>query len=275
LSPPDGPGAQTSLRIGCCGFSYADWKGTFYPLDAAPADYLTLYAQAFPAVEVDSTFYGPPTEATVRQWRERTPEGFEFALKVPQVITHEKRLAGADAEFQEFLGTTSALGRKRGPLLLQFPRFSRADFEDGAEFLRALDAFLAKGDRSVRLAVEIRNREWFDDAFLDVLRDHGAAAALTDQIGGPPRPSEEQAVVTADFAYVRLLGQRRRIEAITKSWDKTVIDRTPELRSWADFLRGLSRAIPDLAIRVFTNNHLSGHAPAAARRLAAILGEGA
>jgi uncharacterized protein YecE (DUF72 family) len=207
----------------------------------------------------------------VRQWNERTPDHFRFALKVPQVITHEKRLAGATAEFDEFIGTTSLLGKKRGPLVMQFPRFSRADFEDGAEFLRALDAFLGGVDRSVPIAVEIRNERWFDDAFLDLLRDHGAAAVLTDQLGGRPPAGGPARLITADFAYARILGNRKRIEEITKSWGETVIDRTEELRGWAAFLVESMRALPDVGIWVYLNNHFSGHAPAAVRRLAAIL----
>ena len=81
--------------------------------------------------------------------------------------------------------------------------------------------------------------------------------------------------MTSDFAYVRLLGNRHRIEAITKTWGETVIDRTPELRDWAAFLVDAMPALPDVAVWVFANNHLSGHAPAAARRLAAILDAGA
>ncbi len=263
------------LVVGCCGWNYKDWRGPFYPLDAEAADQLSLYAQAFGAVEVDSTFYGPPAAATVRQWRDRTPDGFRFALKVPQSITHEKRLVGAEGEIDEFLAVTSELGAKRGPLLLQFPRFSRSDFESGAEFLRVLGPFLAGVDRSVRIAVEIRNRAWFDDAFLDLLRDHGAAVALTDQLGGAPSPKTASRLVTSDFSYVRLLGDRHKIEAITKTWGETVIDRTPELRDWAAFLVDAMQALPDVGIWVFANNHLSGHAPAAARRLAAILDAGA
>jgi uncharacterized protein YecE (DUF72 family) len=264
----------STIHIGCCGWNYKDWRGPFYPLDAAAEDQLGLYAQAFGAVEVDSTFYGPPSEATVRQWDARTPPTFRFALKVPQVVTHEKRLVGAEAEIDEFLAVTSGLGKKRGPLLLQFPRFSAADFEDGPEFLRVLDAFLAGVDRSVRVAVEIRNERWFDDAFLDLLRDHGAAAALTDQIAPGAPPADPATLVTADFVYARLLGNRHRIEAITKTWGETVIDRTQELRGWAAFLAEAMRALPDVDVWVYLNNHLSGHAPAAARRLAALLDSG-
>jgi uncharacterized protein YecE (DUF72 family) len=260
--------------IGCCGWSYQDWLGVFYPADAAPADSLALYAQAFPSVEVDSTFYGPPTESTVRQWDARTPEGFRFALKVPRIVTHEKRLRDAGGDFEEFVATTALLGPKRGPLLMQFPRFSRADFEGPSEFVDLLGRFLGGVDRGLRLAVEVRNTGWLDDPLFDLLRDHAVALAVTDQAGGPPR-HERGRWMTADFAYIRLLGDRRRIETITKTWGETVIDRTAELARWAGFIRGLHEGAPDVAVWVYANNHYSGHAPAAARRLAAMLDAGA
>jgi uncharacterized protein YecE (DUF72 family) len=78
-------------------------------------------------------------------------------------------------------------------------------------------------------------------------------------------------MITSDFTYVRLLGDRSGIEQITTTWGADVIDRTGELRTWADFLEGLARALPDVGAWVFANNHYSGHAPAAVRRLAAIL----
>jgi uncharacterized protein YecE (DUF72 family) len=262
---------MSNLVVGCCGWAYGDWRGSFYPLDAGSGDYLQVYSQAFHAVEVDSTFYGPPAESTVLAWNAKTPDGFRFALKVPQIVTHEKKLRGAEGDFEEFVATTAALGGKRGPLLLQFPRFARSDFEDASEFLRALDAFLDKADKSVRIAVEVRNEPWFDDAFLDLLRDHGAAAAITDQVGPRPTPEAVGRLVTADFAYVRLLGNRPDIEAITKTWGATVIDRTTELRGWAEFIAAMTRAFPDVGVSVFANNHYSGHAPAAVRRLLAIL----
>src|SRR5262249_59284047 len=80
------------IRLGCCGWSYKDWSGVFYPEGLPPAEYLPWYADRFPVVEVDSTFYATPSLKTVQGWRDKTPDGFGFSLKVPQAITHEKRL---------------------------------------------------------------------------------------------------------------------------------------------------------------------------------------
>src|SRR6266446_1188100 len=97
--------AQTKhpILIGCSGWSYPDWEGPFYPEGMAAADELGWYADRFPIVEVDSTFYRPPAPSQVRGWMKRTPPGFKFALKVPQVITHQKRLKDCAQEVEGFV----------------------------------------------------------------------------------------------------------------------------------------------------------------------------
>lgn len=89
-----------SVRIGTCGWSYKDWVGFFYPQRLKPADFLPYYAERFPVVEVDSTFYRSPSKSMVQGWRDKTPDGFAFALKVPQTITHEKVLVDCTGEVE-------------------------------------------------------------------------------------------------------------------------------------------------------------------------------
>ncbi len=91
------------LRVGTCGWSYKEWSGVFYPAGLSAGDYLAYYADRYPVVEVDSTFYRSPARKTVEGWRDRTPAGFGFSLKVPQVITHEKVLLDCRAEVGTFL----------------------------------------------------------------------------------------------------------------------------------------------------------------------------
>src|SRR6516225_6147173 len=100
-----------------------------------PADYLSFYAEHFPAVEVDSTFYAFPSDHSVQKWADRTPEGFTFAVKIPQAISHEKVLVGCDAELTEFLKTMDVLGAKLGPIVFQFPFFNKSVFQNRHEFL--------------------------------------------------------------------------------------------------------------------------------------------
>ena len=105
-----------TLRIGTSAFTAAGWPGTFYPAGMKPADYLSFYATRFDTVEVDSTFYRSPPLTTVQGWYSKTPRGFIFVAKVPQVITHEKMLADCELEMTGFLKVMDALHEKLGPL---------------------------------------------------------------------------------------------------------------------------------------------------------------
>jgi uncharacterized protein YecE (DUF72 family) len=122
---------------------------------------------------VDSTFYGCPTARTVNNWGARTPEGFIFSVKVSQVITHEKVLADCDAELKEFLDTMSILGPKLGPIVFQFPFFNRSIFRDRHEFLDRLVPFLGKLPKSHKFAIEMRNRDWLNADFANLLEITG------------------------------------------------------------------------------------------------------
>src|ERR1700720_3293178 len=111
---------MSSIHIGTSAFTATGWEGSFYPAGLKPADYLTYYATKFDTVEVDSTFYRIPAKTTMQGWARKTPEGFLFAAKIPQVITHEKVLVDCDTEFKEFMEVMDCLGEKLGPLLFQF-----------------------------------------------------------------------------------------------------------------------------------------------------------
>jgi len=125
------------VRIGTCGWSYKEWSGVFYPDGLTAGKFLSHYAERYPVVEVDSTFYHSPSRKTVEGWRDRTPEGFGFSLKVPQAITHEKVLLDCRAEVSAFLTAARVLGDKLLCCVLQFGYFNKKAFTD-------LDAFLAR-----------------------------------------------------------------------------------------------------------------------------------
>jgi len=223
---------------------------------------LTHYATKFRTVEVDSTFYGTPSASTVMAWNEKTPPDFVFAAKVPQAITHEKVLVDCDQEFDEFIDRMKLLGEKLGPLVLQFPYFTKSEFKNANEFLPRLRFFLKKiHDIPVKFVVEIRNRTWLDERFTDVLREYNVALALTDT-SFLPRPWEMKNqfdMVTADFVYVRWLGDRKAIEAQTTTWDKTIIDCSENLKNWAELFRQFMGR--DLKIYAYANNHYQGNGP--------------
>ena len=264
-------GDDHPILIGCSGWSYPDWEGPFYPTGIHQADLLEYYADRFPIVEVDSTFYRPPSRRLVASWRDRTPEDFRFALKVPRVISHEKQLRDCEAEVDDFLNAIAPLGAKLAAALLQLGYFNRSSFETEAAFLDVLDTFLDRWplDRAP-LAVETRNPRWVGPDLAALLASHGVALTLTEQTWMPsPREVLDRVdPVTGPFAFVRLLGDRQGIERITTTWDRIVLDRSEALAETAEVIRTLARRVP---VFVFASNHYAGHAPETARQLRAIL----
>jgi uncharacterized protein YecE (DUF72 family) len=258
--------SEPGLLLGTSAFTASGWAGAFYPPGTKPQDFLSYYATQFKTVEIDSTYYGTPSASTVTNWYERTPPGFIFAAKVPQVVTHEKVLKDCEAEFDEFVDRMDILDEKLGPLLLQFPWFNKYEIQ-ADEFFRRLRFFLQrlKDLPSDRLAVEIRNKAWLDKRLTDLLGEYNVALALTD-LSRMPRPWEVKDgldLVTTDFLYVRWLGDRHGIEKITQVWDKTVVDRTDDLRNWAGLFRQfVSR---NLKVYAYANNHYSGNGPGTVR----------
>jgi uncharacterized protein YecE (DUF72 family) len=252
------------ILLGTSAFTASGWQGSFYPPGMKSRDFLPYYATQFATVEVDSTFYGCPSASTVSNWSARTPEDFIFAVKIPQVITHEKVLVDCDSEFEEFVKTMDILGPKLGPMVFQCPSFDRWKFPKQDSFLAVLVPFLKKLPADHKFVIEIRNKIWLDGRFADVLRDHNVALALTDT-SFMPRPWELKQkfdLITADFAYVRWLGDRKQIEKQTTTWDKTVVDRTSDLRNWVDLLREMVNNKKIRKLFAFANNHYAGHGPA-------------
>jgi uncharacterized protein YecE (DUF72 family) len=189
-------------------------------------------------------------------------------VKVPQVVTHEKVLVNCDPEFEEFVKTMDFLGPKLGPMVFQFPSFDRWKFPKQNSFVAVLTPFLKKLPADHNFVIEIRNKNWLDARFADVLREHNVALALTDT-SFVPRPwemKEKFDMITADFAYVRWLGDRHGIEKITQVWDKTVVDRKDDLKNWVDVLRELIFNKKIWQSFAFANNHYAGHGPATVKQ---------
>ncbi len=254
-----GPG-DSRLRIGASSWSAPSWEGVFYPPGAPPSDYLAHYASRFDTVEVDATFYRIPDERMVDAWRERTPPGFVFAAKFPQVITNEKLLEGCAQECLAFVRVMDRLGDKLGPLLLQFRYFRKEEFPDPNPFIDRLERFLPSLPRDRRYAVEVRNKTFVTARLLDVLRLNRAALALIDHpwFFGVDQVMKKGDVLTADFAYIRWLGDRKGIEARTTRWDRMIVDRRRDLRRWIPALRGLLGR--GTTIYGYFDNHYAGYA---------------
>jgi uncharacterized protein YecE (DUF72 family) len=261
------------LLIGSCSFTAEGWEKTFYPPGLKKSNYLGYYSEQFKSLEVDATFYGTPAEKTVRRWFAQTPENFVFACKVPQIITHEACLVDCDFQFRDFVNVMSLLEHKLGPMLFQFPYFNNKQFPRPGEFFARLRAFLPKLPSDFRFALEIRNKAWVCPELLGLLREHHVALALIDHpwMSRPSALMQQADIVTSDFAYVRLLGDRYEIEKLTQTWDKTVVDRTRELTEWSAVVDAvLSR---NLKVYTYVNNHFAGHSPETLRQFLEMLRE--
>jgi uncharacterized protein YecE (DUF72 family) len=246
------------VRLGTQGWNYPAWVGPFYPVGTRSQDMLAAYARAFPTVEVDSTFYGSPTEPMVRGWRDRTPDDFVFAFKVPQEITHERRLVEADAPLAHFLERVRPLKGRLGPLLLQMP----PDWAPTSDTRAALAAFLEQLPRDLRWAIEFRDPRWLDAPTLATLEQH--AVAMTFVEGRWVRQEQVLALTehpTAPFAYVRWMGPDRRIT----DYSHVQVARDEELGVWSYALDSLRNRVRE--IFGYFNNHFQGHSPESARRM--------
>ncbi len=187
------------LICGTSGYSYKEWKGSFYPEKMQAAKMLEFYATRFNGVEINNTFYRMPDEKTLMRWRDETPAGFVFVLKAPQRITHQKKMAGAEDDVRHLLEVCAALGDKAGPLLVQLPPYLRKD-------VPLLSSFLDLFPRGVRVAVEFRHASWDDEEVRGVLAAHGTALCAADMDETPEGTNLVHA--TTGWGYARL----RRVE---------------------------------------------------------------
>jgi uncharacterized protein YecE (DUF72 family) len=245
------------IRLGTSAFTAAGWEGSFYPRGMKSANYLNFYSTRFDSVEVDSTFYRCPTVEAVNNWDLKTPPGFVFSLKIPRTITHEKILLECDAEFEQFVHTVDVLNEKLGPMVFQFPYFGTDVFDNDAQFVGRLKAFFMRLPKvgPHRFAIEIRNKFWLKPRLLDLLRENNVALVLQDQswMPLPQELFEKYDPITANFAYIRWLGDRKGIEKLTKVWNKTVIDRTTELQSWVTVCEKIQKR--GITQYIYANNH--------------------
>ena len=180
------------MLVGTSGYSYKEWLGRFYPEKLTARDMLRYYAERFPTVEINNTFYRMPAEAMLARWSQEVPASFAFTLKAPRRITHEKRLREAESDVTEFLRRAAALGDKLGMLLFQLPPFLRKDLPRLQDFLGALPS-------GQRVALEFRHASWQDDEVYGALRDRGATLCVTDTDEG-----DTPLVSTSDCGYIRL-----------------------------------------------------------------------
>lgn len=223
--------------IGASGYSYKEWKGTFYPEKLPAKDMLSFYAERFGGVEINSSFRKLPEADTVASWALETPKDFQFAMKAPQVITHRRRLQNVAAETAELSSVAAVLKKRRGPLLFQLPPNFKKD-------VGRLDAFLRLLKKKDRPAFEFRHPSWFDEEVFACLRKHSCALCVADAEDLP----KADLVDTAGWGYLRL-----RREKYTSR----------QLQKWLDRIQ----AQPWSEVYVFFRHEETGSAPKFAARL--------
>lgn len=196
------------VRVGTSGWSYREWKGSFYPADLKNHQMLAYYGERFDSVEVNNTYYRLPTREVLEGWATQVPAGFSFVVKASRHITHRAKLSIEAADpLAYLLETCNVLGDKLGPVLFQTPPWLKCD-------LPVLRDFLALIPSGVRAAFEFRNSTWFDDRVYTALAESNAALAVADtgdELRDPPL------VRTADWGYARLRRSEYRGELL-KQW---------------------------------------------------------
>ena len=187
------------IRAGIGGWTFAPWRGVFYPKGTRQADELNYASRKLTAIEINGTYYSSQKPETFAKWAADTPDGFVFSLKASRFCTNRRVLAEAGESIERFFGQgVGELGDRLGPILWQFmptKQFARDDF---AAFLDLLPRKL--GGRALRHCVEVRHATFQDAAFVDLCREHGVAICLADH---PTYPLIEE--MTADFVYARLM----------------------------------------------------------------------
>jgi uncharacterized protein YecE (DUF72 family) len=281
-----GPGRQAAqsgcVRVGISGWTYAPWRGTFYPKGLRQRDELAYVADRLSSVEINGSFYALQRPESYRSWRESTPDDFVFAVKGGRFITHMKRLADVDTPLANFFASgVLALGPKLGPILWQLPPtldfdrerlvgfFDRLPRSTGqaAQLSRQHDDRVdgralteAEADQPLRHALEVRHPSFVAAGLPELLREHDVGLVVADTAGKWPQIRE----VTSDFAYIRLHGDA---ELYTSGYDADALDR------WAALTRGWAEAGTD--VFAYFDNDAKVRAPydamALSERLAAFI----
>jgi uncharacterized protein YecE (DUF72 family) len=236
------------------GWSYQFWT-ELYPKGTFPENFLSEYAKHFGTVEVDNTFYRIPSKGTVEKWREHTPTDFLFSAKFPKRITHDKMLRDCGEILGVFLERMSLLQDKLGPLLLQFP------YTFKLEHIGLLRDFLSTLPRSQRFVVEVRNKQLLCDELYSLLKENGVGFAIVQQ---PFMPTTE--VVTSGFAYIRLEGDRRKVNG---TLGKVEVDRTDDIRKWVERIKKLLDQSTE--VFVYFSKFYSGYPPGDVRQALEVL----
>ena len=244
------------ISIGCTGWGYDGWIGSFYPKNLPKSAFLRHYSSVFDITEINSTFYAIPGDIITRKWAAETPNHFKFTAKLPRIITHENRLASLSPHLEEFLHSIKPLGTKFLTALIQLP--PSLSFDEAKPKLDHLDSFFADKNYTI----EGRHPSWFSNSAISYLSDKKICLAWSDVEG-----VENSAPITSDYVYLRLIGDRSIEE---KDFGKLQKDRTVQIKSWIERLQKIQDNLSYTVMMV--NNRYEGFGPATANKLRALLG---
>ncbi len=245
------------IKIGCTGWSYDGWSGTFYPKKLAKSDWLKYYSEIFPITEINSTYYRIPDQSITKKWYSDTPDSFTFTAKFPSIITHENKLKNVKEHVFRFLSSFTPLHEKVLALVLQLP--PSFTFDEAKPRLDELFSYLPP---DFKYPIEGRHESWFTDEALDYLKENNHCL-VWNEIHGVNNPAK----ITSDYVYIRLIGDRSIPDS---EFGKVIIDRKEAIQKWADRIKKLENKVT-LAM-VMTNNHFEGYGPATANTLRMQLG---
>lgn len=246
------------IKVGCTGWSYEGWIGTFYPKTVKNTEFLKHYSSVFDITEINSTFYRIPTQGMSKKWFNDTPNNFRFTAKLPKLITHDGRLKPS-SYLDQFLQSIKPLENKMAILVIQLP--PSLSFEEAKPQLEKMVSHLPK---NYKYAVEGRHQTWFTDESYEFLLEKNLCL-VWNEVEGIQNP----APITSDFVYLRLIGDRSISE---KEFGKIIIDRTDLIKKWAERLDKIKNKV-SFAIAM-ANNHFEGFAPITANKLRSELGMG-
>ena len=233
-----------NVLVGTSGFAFKEWKGPFYPADLKDDAMLEYYSGCYPTVEINNTFYRLPKEHVLQDWASQVSDGFTFAIKASQRITHFARLKPEAASALEFLlRNTATLGSKLGPILFQLPPNLQKDLD-------RLKAFVALLPADRRFTIEFRHESWFDDAVFDVLSSRDIALCVAEGEENVSTPN----VATASWGYLRLHRQ---------DYDDAM------LMEWRDRVAAMSWSE---AYVYFKHDYIDGSGPLAVDRFVQMVG---
>lgn len=246
------------LYVGCSGFSYSAWVQHFYPKGLEANKYLEYYCKVFDYVEIDASFYRTPHVMTVTKWAKITPQNFCFTAKMPQKVTHEKRLDdGIDSTLHYFYEAMTPLKDKLRAILIQLPPSMTKN--EGLKKLKKMPL-----DLRFKHAVEARHKSWFDEDVYDYLRENDICLVWSQlaELQTPP-------VVTTDFTYLRLIGDRSIPDS---DFGKLQKDRVQEMQYWANEMNKMRDNKALKSGVVAANNHYAGFGPGTANIFRKMIG---